>query len=97
MLKLFLASSNELVSEREEIERVLSRKNKSLREKGFLIELTIWEDARFIGKSLRSQANYNLEIEQCPLFAMLFYSKVGKYFLQEFALAKSLFEKWFLT
>jgi hypothetical protein len=37
--------------------------------------------------------NYNLEIEDCNLFAMLFYSKVGKYSSEEFQKAKSLFDK----
>lgn len=92
ILKLFLASSNELATERKEIEIAISRKNDALRKQGFTIDLLIWEDGQHIGKSLRSQDNYNLEIAQCHLFAMLFYSKVGKYSLEEFELAKSLFD-----
>ena len=57
-----------------------------------MIELMIWEDGKHISKSLRSQDNYNLEIEQCDLFAMLFYSKVGKYSWEEFELAHKLFK-----
>jgi internalin A len=91
ILNLFLASSNELINERKKIEQVLGRKNKSLRKAGVLIELLIWEDGKHIGTSLRSQDNYNLEIEQCDLFAMMFYSKVSKYSLEEFELANSLF------
>lgn len=90
-LNIFLASSNELVEERKEIEQALGRKNKLWREDGFDIELLIWEDGKHIGTSTRSQNNYNLEIEQCDVFAMLFYSKVGKYSLEEFELAHSLF------
>lgn len=92
IIKIFLASSNELINEREKIEQALSRKNKSLRKQDFLIELLIWEDGKHIGKSLRSQDNYNVEIQQCDLFAMLFYSKVGMYSLEEFKLANSLLE-----
>ncbi len=92
VLNLFLASSNELINEREKIEQALNRKNKILRQQGFWVELLIWEDGKHIGKSMRSQDNYNLEIEACNLFAMLFYSKVGKYSLEEFELATSLFE-----
>lgn len=92
ILNLFLASSNELAHEREKIEIALSRKNDVLRKQGFSIDLLIWEDGKHIGKSLRSQDNYNLEIAQCHVFAMLFYSKVGKYSLEEFELAKSLFD-----
>jgi internalin A len=93
VLKIFLASSNELLEEREKIEQALGRKNKILKKDGFNIELLIWEDGKHIGKSLRSQDDYNLEIEQCDLFAMLFYSKVGKFSLEEFKLASSLLEK----
>jgi internalin A len=91
-LHLFLASSNELAKEREKIEQALGRKNKLLKKQGFEIELSIWEDGKHIGKSIRSQDNYNIEVEQCDLFAMLFYSKVGKYSLEEFELAHSLFK-----
>lgn len=93
VLKFFLASSNELINERKKIELALDKKNDILRKQGFLIELLIWEDGKHIGKSLRSQDYYNLEIEQCDLFVMLFYSKVGKYAAEEFELVKSLFEK----
>jgi len=93
ILNLFLASSNELENERGKIEIAISRKNDTLRKQGFLVDLLIWEDGKHIGKSLRSQDNYNLEIEQCNLFAMLFYSKVGKYSSEEFEKAKSLFDK----
>ena len=93
ILNLFLASSNELENERGKIEIAISRKNDTLRKQGFLIDLLIWEDGKHIGKSFRSQDGYNLEIEQCDLFAMLFYSKVGKYSSEEFEKAKSLFDK----
>ena len=92
IINLFLASSNELQHERREIEIAISRKNNTLRKQGFVIDLLIWEDGKHISQSLRSQDNYNLEIEQCNLFALLFYSKVGKYSLEEFECAKSLFE-----
>ena len=90
-INLFLASSNELSAERIQIEQAMSRKNKSLKKQEFSIDLLIWEDGKHIGKSMRSQDNYNLEIEQCDFFVMLFYSKVGKYSLEEFNLAHTLF------
>ncbi len=93
ILNLFLASSNELESERQQIEIAISRKNDALRKQGFLVDLLIWEDGKHIGKSVRSQDNYNLEIEQCNLFAMVFYSKVGKYSSEEFEKAKALFDE----
>jgi internalin A len=92
VLNLFLVSSNELRDEREKIEQVLSRKNKSLRKQGFLIDLLIWEDDQHIDKSVHSQDDYNIKIKQCDLFVMLFYSKVGKYSFEEFEIAISLFK-----
>lgn len=91
ILRLFLASSNELATERKKIEQSINRKNKILRKQGLLIELMLWEDQKHIGKSLRSQNNYNIEIQECDFFSMIFYSKVGKYSLEEFKLASSLF------
>jgi hypothetical protein len=93
VIKLFLASSNELKSEREKIEQELNRRNKLLRKKGFVIDLSIWEDAKYIGNSLRSQDNYNIEIDECNLFILLFYSKMGKYAQEEFEKAASLFNQ----
>lgn len=93
ILKIFLASSNELKSEREKIEQIIGRKNIDLRKEGIFIELLIWENNRFIGKSFRSQDNYNLAVEECDLFVLLFYSKVGKYSSEEFEKAHSRFEK----
>ncbi len=91
-IKLFLASSNELKAEREKIERIVGRKNKRLKNEGISIELMIWEDGKHIGQSFRSQDNYNLEVKECDLFILLFYSKVGKYTLEEFDNARYLFD-----
>lgn len=90
LLRIFLASSNELEGERKKIEQELARKNKLLQKRGFCVELLHWEDEKFVGRHLRSQDNYNLEIDQCHLFALLFYSKVGKYTAEEFERAVSL-------
>ncbi|WP_373496710.1 COR domain-containing protein [Aquiflexum sp.] len=93
ILNLFLASSNELLPEREKIEQALYRKVESFRKRGFRIKLSIWENEEYIGKSFRSQDNYNLQIDDCNLFVFLFYSKVGEFSSEEFEKAKWLFEK----
>lgn len=93
VINLFLSSSIELKNEREKIEQGISRKNKVLKNNGFTIELMIWEDGKYIGNSLRTQDNYNQEIELCNLFIMMIYSKVGKFSLEEFNIAAKLFSK----
>ncbi|HFA48450.1 MAG TPA: hypothetical protein ENJ95_05455, partial [Bacteroidetes bacterium] len=92
-LKLFLASSAELKEERNEIEIAIGRKNKILRKQNIFIDLMIWEDGKFIGNSFRSQDNYNLEIDECDYFVLLFYSKVGKFTKEEYERAKKRFDE----
>ncbi|MDP1817536.1 MAG: hypothetical protein Q8K92_23960, partial [Leadbetterella sp.] len=91
-VKIFLASSYELQSEREKIELEINRMNKDLRHHGIFLELLIWEDGKHIGKSFRSQDNYNLELDTCDVFFLLFYSKVGKFTKEEFERAKARFD-----
>jgi hypothetical protein len=67
--------------------------NKDLRHQGIFLELLIWEDGKHIGKSLRSQDNYNLELDSCDVFFLLFYSKIGKFTKEEFERAKARFDE----
>ncbi len=93
VLNIFLASSYELKPERDAIEQAIARKNDALREKGFYIDLRIWEDGKHVGKSIRTQDDYNLEIQECEFFVLLFYSKMGGFSLEEFNTARNTFEK----
>jgi len=92
-IKIFLASSSELKIEREKIELEINRKNKKLQKRGFFLYLSIWEDGECIGKSFRSQDNYNQEVESCDIFTLMFYSKVGKFSKEEFLIAKKCFKQ----
>lgn len=85
--KLFLASSEELKSDREQFEIFLSRKNQDWVNKDVFIDLSHWED--FLDKMADTslQNEYNKVIQECDIFVMLFFTKVGPYTLEEFETA----------
>ena len=93
IIKIFLASSNELKPEREKFEIEVSRKNNLWKEKGISLQLVIWEDLTARMFSTRSQDEYNKRIEECDLFVLLAYSKVGMYTEEEFETAFGAFQK----
>ena len=85
--KLFLASSAELKSDREQFEIFVNRKNKDWVEKGVFLDLVIWEDFLDAVSQTRLQDEYNKAIRECDLFVMLFWTKVGEYTEEEFETA----------
>ncbi len=85
--KLFLASSAELKSDREQFEIFVNRKNKDWVEKGVFLDLVIWEDFLDAVSQTRLQDEYNKAIRECDLFVMLFWTKVGQYTAEEFETA----------
>ncbi len=83
-INIFLASSNELLADRERFEIEINRKNKLWQDKGVFLHLDIWEDltARLSKEGL--QAEYNIKVAQADVFVLLAYSKVGMYTAEEF-------------
>lgn len=88
--RIFLASSFELKSERDQFEIFINRENKRLAEKNVFLRLEIWEDINDGFNTTCKQEDYNEYLRKCDIFVMLFWSKVGKYTLQEFDLAYQL-------
>ncbi|SEO19091.1 COR domain-containing protein [Mucilaginibacter sp. OK283] len=86
-ITIFLASSSELKTEREQFELFLSRENKRLSKKGIFLNLEIWEDFLDHMSQTRLQDEYNKVIKGCDVFIMLYFSKVGKYTAEEFETA----------
>ncbi len=86
-IKIFLASSAELKSDREQFEIFINRKNKQWVNRGVFLELVIWEDFLDAMSHTRLQDEYNKAIHECDLFVMLFCTKVGKYTAEEFETA----------
>jgi hypothetical protein len=83
-IKIFLASSNELKSEREQFEIEIYRKSKAWLKKEIFLELNIWEDMSARMSSTGLQSEYNKCVEQADLFVLLAFSKVGMYTAEEF-------------
>ncbi|WP_296703490.1 hypothetical protein [Algoriphagus sp.] len=92
-IKIFLASSNELINEREKFELQVYRKCKLWVDKNIFLHLEIWEDLSSRLSETRSQDEYNKKIEDCDLFVLLAYSKVGVYTAEEFKTAFGSFDK----
>jgi hypothetical protein len=85
--KLFLASSAQLKEDRREFEIFIGRKNKDWVAKGVFLELVIWEDFLDAVSQTRLQDEYIKAIQECDLFVMLFWTKVGQYTEEEFETA----------
>jgi len=92
-LKIFLASSYELRSDREKFEISIGRKNKLWKDKNVSLDLCVWEDLSGRMSSTRSQDEYNDKIKESDLFVLLAYTKVGEYTNEEFEIAFESFKK----
>lgn len=86
-IKIFLASSAELKSDREQFEIFINRKNKLWAPRGVFLHLEIWEDFLDAMSATRLQDEYNKAIRGCDIFVMLFCTKVGIYTAEEFETA----------
>jgi len=85
--KIFLASSEELKDDRRSFELMLSRLNPQWRPRNLTFDLVVWEN--FIDAMSKEglQKEYNKAVEDCDIFVMLFFTKVGRYTLEEFETA----------
>lgn len=83
-ITIFLASSNELLPERENFEIEIYRKSKAWSEKGVILNLDIWEDMSGKMSQTSSQDEYNKRVKSADLFVILVYTKLGMYTEAEF-------------
>ncbi|WP_295798202.1 COR domain-containing protein [Mucilaginibacter sp.] len=83
-VKIFLASSSELTTDRKEFREFISVENDRLHKKGIYLEVVQWE--YFIDSMSKQslQTEYNNALKDCDIFVSLFFSKVGKYTTIEF-------------
>jgi len=86
-IKIFLASSNELHNERNEVSLFIAKENKHLIRSGVFLELVLWEDLQHSFKKNRIQDYFNHEMLKCDIVIALFYTKVGNFTKEEFLLA----------
>ncbi len=92
-IRIFLASSAELKSDREQFEIFINRKNKDYIKKEIFLELVLWEDFLDAMSATRLQDEYNKAIAECDIFVSLFHTKVGKYTEEEFFKAFATFKE----
>jgi len=92
-IKIFLVSSNELKSEREQFEIEIYRKCKAWFEQQVFLHLEIWEDLSAFFSKTRSQNEYNEAIKNCDIFVLLVYTKLGGYSKEEFETAVGAFKQ----
>jgi hypothetical protein len=83
-ITIFLASSNELLQERENFEIEIYRKSKAWSEKGVIFHLDIWEDMSGKLSQTSSQDEYNKRVKSSDLFVILVFTKLGMYTEVEF-------------
>lgn len=83
-IKLFLASSSELLEDRKAFEIFVNRKNQDWADKGVFLKLIVWEDFLDAMSRTRLQDEYNKAVQGCDIFVMLFFTKVGKFTEEEF-------------
>ena len=81
---IFLASSSELVDDRDRFEIFISRKNDQLVKENIFLNLIRWENFLDAMSRTRLQDEYNKAVTESDIFIMLFFTKVGKYTEEEF-------------
>lgn len=91
-IKIFLASSNELRSERKYFEQKIYRKCKDWIDQGIFLHLDIWEDLSVRMSVDGSQSEYNKLVQTADLFVLLAHTKIGMYTAEEFATAFGQFQ-----
>jgi hypothetical protein len=85
--KIFLASSAELKDDRREFELMIGRLNQQWRPRDVVFEVTLWEDFIDAMSPGGLQKEYNKAVADCDIFVMMFFTKVGRYTLEEFETA----------
>ena len=82
--KIFLASSQELSDDRRAFELMIGRLNQQWRQRGYLFDLVVWENFLDAMSKDGLQKEYNKAVASCDIFVMMFFTKVGRYTLEEF-------------
>lgn len=91
--RIFLASSEKLKTEREQIEIAISRLNHRLNKKGAKLETVLWEniDPRVVVDGM--QSGYNEALKDCHFLVLLIWGELGKFTQKEYQLATDLLAK----
>lgn len=95
IIRIFLASSEELADERKKLRNFISEKNDRYQEMGagIYLKLENWEAMSTAMAAKRKQDDYNQRILESDFFVCLVHTKVGKYTEEEFDLAWATFQQ----
>ncbi|MDR3262111.1 MAG: carboxypeptidase regulatory-like domain-containing protein, partial [Tannerella sp.] len=83
IIKVFMASSDELKEDRIDFGNFVQRLNK----RDFSVELLQWEDFDASLSRRRKQEEYNDKVRESDLFIAFFHRKAGEYTVEEFDVA----------
>lgn len=86
-ITIFLASSAELRTDRDEFELYFRQLNDRLRSEGRYLKIVRWENFLDAMSETRLQDEYNKAVASCDVFVSLFFTKTGKFTQEEFDVA----------
>lgn len=86
-IKIFLASSKELETERDKFASLINQLNRIFKRRGLELELVIWEYLDSSMSKKRKQDEYNEELRQCEICLVVFWNIFGDYTKEEFNIA----------
>jgi hypothetical protein len=92
IVKIFLASSEELRDDRDDFDLYFRQQNDRLKKQGYYLEIVRWENHLDVMSETRLQDEYNREVSTCDIFVSLFRTKTGKYTEEEFDAAHQAFK-----
>ena len=90
-IRIFLASSEELRTDRDAFDLYFRQQNDWLRDEGIYLKIVRWENFLDAMAETRLQDEYNREVRSCDIFVSLFKTKTGKYTEEEFDAAHHAF------
>jgi hypothetical protein len=93
LIKLFIASSAELDSDKTLFDVFFNSKNKDYRDRYVAFDHRTWKDFPSFMTETRLQDNYNKYIRDCDIVVFLFHTRMGQYTLEEFEIAHQQFIK----
>ncbi|MEO8109348.1 MAG: hypothetical protein ABI594_04920 [Ginsengibacter sp.] len=91
-IKIFLASSAELKSDRDQFKIFIYEQSIRLNKQGIILEIVQWENFLDAISDTRLQDEYNKALRECDIALCLFFTKVGKYTGEEFDTAYQVFK-----
>lgn len=89
IIKIFLASSDELAEERVRFGDFIRQLDDMYEIRGYRIKLYKWEDLPSGDDGRPKQDEYNDKVRECDMFVGLFHTKAGKFTLEEYDTAKN--------